>query len=99
MIRPAATPSADLARQLSNLIAALEREWKEDLGGPEAPETAIVLQKTHRLLTTITGGKPLVLAGDARLSDYLGNAWANVHIDNIHGVLAQWLANRSGATV
>ena len=97
MIRPATTPPSrrsGAATQQAD-CPALERQWKEDLGGPEAPETAIGLQKTYRLPTRITGGKHLVLAGN------LGNAWveANVQIANLDGVLAQWLADRPGATV
>ena len=45
--------SEHLSRDLSKLIAAIEKEWREELGGPEAPLTESVLRKVHRLLTTI----------------------------------------------
>lgn len=44
--------SVHLSRDLSKLIAAIEREWREELGGPDAPLTESVLRKVHRLLNS-----------------------------------------------
>lgn len=93
MIHSKPPPCAALARQLSKLIAALDKQWQEELGGPEAPATALVLQKAQRLLTRSMGGQPLELADGRRLADHLGrdwmeaNPWAAGHIARIDSLL------------
>lgn len=45
--------SEHLSREIRKLIAAIEREWREELGGPEATLTETVLRKVHRFLTML----------------------------------------------
>jgi hypothetical protein len=68
-----------LRREISKLIAAIEREWKEELGAPEAVATERALRKTHQFLTGLTDGKPLGLETPETLSDLLGAAWLESH--------------------
>lgn len=83
------------ARQLSKLIAALERQWREELGGPEAAATALVLRKAHGLLKVANADQPAVFAPGQRLRDYLGAAWVDLNpwaagpIDKIDATLKQ----------
>ena len=69
------TTHEDLTRQLSKLIAALDRQRMEELGVPAAADTAEVLRKVHGLLTQVTSGKPADGPRNGRLDDYLGRDW------------------------
>ena len=93
------SPSAhdDPARQLSKLIAALERQRREELGGPEAAATALVMHKAHRLLTAVTAAGQLAeLAPSQGLRLYLGaewveaNPWAAGPIEKIDAALKRF---------
>jgi len=66
-----------LSRELSKLIAAIEREWREELGGPEAPHTESVLKKVHRLLTTLKQESPGCKY--ERLMSQIGTDWLESH--------------------
>lgn len=69
--------SEQLNRELSKLIAAIEREWREELGGPEAPLTESVLRLVHRFLTTLKqerSGRE-----HERLLNQIGPDWLESH--------------------
>jgi len=68
-----------LRREISKLIAAIEREWKEELGGPEAAATEKALRKTHLFLTCLTDDKPWGLEPPETLSEILGEDWLESH--------------------
>lgn len=68
-----------LRREISKLIAAIEREWKEELGAPEAVATERALRKTHQFLTGLSEGKPPGMEPPETLSDVLGAAWLESH--------------------
>ena len=67
--------ATELARQLSKLIAALERQRQAELGMPEAAVTAAVLQRTHRLLMALNAGQAAAGLDGATLTGYLDAAW------------------------
>lgn len=69
--------SDHLRRELSKLIAAIEREWREELGGPEAPLTESVLRKVHRLLTTLK--QENARCEHERLLNQIGPDWLESH--------------------
>ena len=66
-----------LSRDISKLIAAIEREWREELGGAEAAQTETVLRKVHRLLT-ILNQDHLDREFD-RLQTQIGPDWLESH--------------------
>ncbi len=69
--------SEKLSREISKLIAAIEREWREELGAPEATLTETVLRKVHRLLTTIDqNGAP---RETEQLQSQIGPVWLESH--------------------
>lgn len=77
-------------------MAALERQWREELGGTEAAATALVMRKAHRLLTSLAPDKPSELAPGQGLRHYLGDGWVEVNpwaagpIEKIDAALRQF---------
>jgi hypothetical protein len=69
--------SEHLSRDISKLIAAIEREWREELGGPEATLTETVLRKVHRLLTMLKQDSPDRKL--ERLQTQIGPDWLESH--------------------
>lgn len=67
----------ELRREISKLIAAIERAWKEELGAPEAHTTEIARKKAHRLLTQLNRGETASI--EAPLSETLGFEWLESH--------------------
>ena len=91
----------DLARQLSKLISAMERQRREELGGPEAARTELALRRTHRLMTDINGNKPPDPEASLGLARYLGtdwvdeNPWAVTYLNRIETALRTILARQA----
>lgn len=86
-------PYSDPSRQLSKLIAAIRRQWQEELGEPEAPVTEAVMNRAHTLLTAIDKSTlATVLAGNT-VEAYLGfdwienNPWSRPHVARISALL------------
>lgn len=66
----------ELSREISKLIAAMDRTWKEELGEPEAAFTEIARRKTHHLLTQIKSDSFPI---EGSLSEILGMTWLESH--------------------
>jgi hypothetical protein len=81
------------AGQLSKLISALQKQWREELGGQEATATEAVLRKAQTLLTAVRDGTILRLLADGPLERHLGetwlnaNAWAKPHVQKIEAAI------------
>ena len=69
--------SEQLSREVSKLIAALDKEWREELGGPEATLTETVLRKVHRLLTMLNQNG--VHGEPEHLQSQIDPAWLELH--------------------
>lgn len=86
---------ADLPRQLSKLVAALERQWQEELGSPAAAATASVLHRTQRLLRAVASGQAPHHLGDQGFRGDLDagwieeNSWAVKHLASIDAAIKQ----------
>jgi len=65
------------SRDISKLISAIEREWREELGGPDASLTETVLRKVHRLLTTLKLDTPDRAV--EHLQSQIGPEWLESH--------------------
>lgn len=63
------------ARHLSKLISTLQRQWREELGGPDAAATEAALRNAQNLLTAVRDGSAPRLLADGPLERYLGVAW------------------------
>ena len=66
----------ELCREISKLIAAMDRAWKEELGEPEAALTEIARRKTHHLLIQIKSDSGTL---EGSLSEILGMPWLESH--------------------
>ena len=97
-VAPKRHAATELARQLSKLIAALERQRQAELGMPEAAVTSAVLQRTHRLLMALNAGQAAAWLDGATLTTYLdaawleANAWAAGPVAKIEALLTDSLA-------
>ena len=84
-------PYSDPGRQLGKFIAALTRQWKEELGSPEARATEAVLRKAHQLLSDVNStqgtGARLLPRLPAEWLD--NNPWASPHIQRIDRILEE----------
>lgn len=86
-------PYSDPARQLSRLIAAMRRQWQEELGEPEAPATEAAMHRAHKLLTAIDNGHLATTLADSTVARFIGsewienNPWAKPHVARIAGLL------------
>lgn len=84
-------PYSDPSRQLGKFIAALTRQWKEELGSPEASATQAVLSMAHQLLSDVNAAQ----GTDARLLSRLppewldNNPWASPYIQRIDRILGE----------
>lgn len=84
---------SEAAGQLSKLISTLQRQWREELGGPEAPATEAALRRAQELLTAVRDGSiPRLLAGGS-IERHLGetwlaaNPWAKPHVQKIESAI------------
>ena len=80
---------SDPGRQLSKFIATLARQWKEELGSPEAEATGIVLKQAHRLLSEIhTEQTTAARLGPGVPASWLEiNPWACQYVQRIDRIL------------
>lgn len=91
----------ELARQLSKLISAMERQRREELGSPEATRTGRALHQAHRLMTDISGNKPPAAEAGRGLAEYLGtdwvdeNPWAATYLSRIETALRTILSRQA----
>lgn len=89
-------PYSDPARQLSRLIAAMRRQWQEELGGAEAPATEAAMHRAHTVLTAIDKGTLTATLAGGTVEAYIGhdwienNPWARPHILRITTLLGQF---------
>jgi hypothetical protein len=70
---------SELARHVSKLISAIQKQWMEELGEPEAPATEAALQSAQRLLTAIRDGSIARLLADGTIGQHLGGSWIATH--------------------
>jgi hypothetical protein len=81
------------AGQLSKLISALQKQWREELGGPEAPATEAALKRAQDLLTAVRDGSAPRLLAESTVHGYLGeawltaNPWAGPHVQRIEAAI------------
>jgi hypothetical protein len=82
-----------LCREISKLIAAIDRSWKEELGDPDARETERVLRSAEQLLRAFNQGtlppdfeSLQQLAGQPWLDSH---SWARPYIERIDAALAR----------
>lgn len=79
----------------------MERQRREELGGPDAARTERALRRTHRLMTDITGNKPPDPEAVRGLAGYLGtdwvdeNPWAGTYLNRIETALRTILAQQA----
>ncbi|MGZ8249602.1 hypothetical protein [Methylomagnum sp.] len=84
---------AELARNLSKLISAIQKHWMEQLGEPEAPLTEAAMHKAHRLLTAVQEGTPMSALAGGTVADFLGRdwldaqPWARPHVQKIQAAV------------
>lgn len=84
-------PYSDPGRQLGKFIAALTRQWKEELGSPEASATESVLREAHQLLSDVNATRGTGARLLPRLPpDWLDkNPWASPYIQRIDRILGE----------
>lgn len=82
---------SDPSRQLGKFIAALTRQWKEELGSPEASATEAVLRKAHQLLSDVNSAQGTGARLHSRVPpEWLdSNPWASPHIQRIDRILGE----------
>lgn len=84
---------SEAAGQLSKLLSTLQRQWREELGGPEASATEAVLRKAQELLTAVRDGSVLRLLAGGSVEGHLGetwlavNPWARPHVQKIESAI------------
>lgn len=70
---------SELARHVSKLISAIQKQWMEELGEPDAPVTETVLQNAQQLLTAIRDGSIARLLAEGTIEQHLGASWIASH--------------------
>jgi hypothetical protein len=84
---------AELARHLSKLISAIQRQWMEQLGEPEAPLSEAAMHRAHKLLTAAQEGRAAAALAGGSVADFLGRdwldaqPWAGPHVQKIQAAI------------
>lgn len=80
---------SEAAHHLSKLISAIRKQWREELGGSEAPATESALRNVQDLLTAVRDGSIMSLLAQDSIARHLGedwlacNPWAQPHVRKI----------------
>jgi hypothetical protein len=61
------------------LISAIQREWSDEAGKPEAVLSEQVLHASHDLLQAAKTGSIVTVIGSASIADFLGRQWVESH--------------------
>jgi len=69
-----------LEKAAGMLIAAIQKEWVEEMGGPTAAASERVMHASHLLLQAASAsGSVSSVVGTASVSDFLGQSWVDTH--------------------
>ena len=68
-----------LQKAAGKLISAIQKEWGEELGEPNAEFSEDVMDRAHDLLQAGTYGEIKKLLGSRTVSQYLGEVWLQRH--------------------
>jgi hypothetical protein len=61
------------------LIAAIQKEWTEELGEVSAAESEQVMHASHELLKAAREGSLKSVLGSQSIADFLGRDWVSNH--------------------
>ena len=69
-----------LEKAAGKLIAAIQKEWVEEMGGPTSVASEQVMHASHSLLQAASAtGSISSVVGTGSVSDFLGQSWVDAH--------------------
>ena len=68
-----------LTAAAGKLISAIQKEWIEELGEPQAEESERVMNRAHDILQASKNMAVTELLADQTVSEFLGVQWLNGH--------------------
>ncbi len=70
---------SDFQRAVGKLISAIQKEWGDQLGNPNAEFSENVMNAAHDILQAGSPEKARELLGPLTLRQYLGDVWVQAH--------------------
>ncbi|WP_160153106.1 hypothetical protein [Microbulbifer sp. ALW1] len=70
---------SDSEKAAGKLISAIQKEWNEEAGTPQAEQSEGVMDLAHELLQARTGKAMEALLASRSISEYLGEFWVRRH--------------------
>ena len=79
------------------LITAIQKEWHEEAGEPEADISEDVMDKGHDILQAAKNGNVYSLLNELTVKQYLGESWVDAH-PNTHQSISDFVSALNEAT-
>lgn len=70
---------SDFQNAAGKLISAIQKEWGDELGNPNAEFSEKVMDAAHDLLQAGSAEKARGLLGSRSVRQYLGDVWVQAH--------------------